>query len=178
MTRIGIDATSLSKTGKGVSTYQYNLVKHLAGRNDGTEYFIFLNEKNQLPELPISSNLAYIKVAAFNTMILEQYYMPRWLNKYNLDLLHTNTDRLPLLGNSRSVICVFEIPDYRIETIKHQASLYKRITDAWTSYIFPFSMQKASFIITSSKSTMNDLIEQYGVDFNYVWNLIAQIKNR
>ncbi len=164
MARIGIDATSLSTTGKGVSTYQYNLIKHLAKWDDRSEYLIFLNAKNQLPELPASRNLTYVKVAALNTMILEQCHMPRWFDKYKLDLLHTNTDRLPLLGDSRTVVCVFEIPDYRIKKGKHRASLYKRITDTWTGYIFPFSMQKASFIITSSRSTMNDLIEQYDVD--------------
>ena len=163
MTRIGIDATSLSTTGKGVSTYQHNLIKHLAKQDEQTEYFIFLNGENQFPELPASPNFTYVEVSSLNTIVLEQYHMPRWFSKYKLDLLHTTTDRLPLLSNSRIVVCLFEIPDYRIEAGKHHASLYKRLTDTWTSRVFPLSMQKAAFIITSSKSTMNDLVERYNV---------------
>lgn len=164
MARIGIDATSLSTTGKGVSTYQYSLIRHLGRQDDDNDYFVFVNVKNQLPDLPVFPNYTYIAVSSLNTMVLEQYHMPRWFGKHKLDLLHTTTDRLPLLSGSRIVIYLFEIPDYRIDTVKHQASLYKRITDAWTSYVFPFSMQKAFSIITSSKSTMNDLVERYNVD--------------
>lgn len=164
MTRIGIDATSLSTTGKGVSTYQYNLIKHVAKQDEQTEYFVFLNGENQLPELPASSNFTYVEVSPFNTMILEQYHMHRWFSKHKLDLLHTTTDRIPLLCDSRIVVYLFEIPDYRIKAAKHKANLYKRTTDAWTSYIFPSSMQRASFVITSSQSTMNDLVERYNVD--------------
>lgn len=164
MTRIGIDATSLSTSGKGVSTYQLNLIKHLGLHDKQTEYFIFLNEKNQLPELPNYANYTYVKVSSFNTIVMEQCHIPKWFKKYGLHLLHTNTDRIPVLNKFNIVICVFETPDYRIKVAKAQASLYKRITDTWTSHLFPMSMRKASFIISSSQSTKNDLVEKYNIN--------------
>jgi len=164
MAKIGIDATSLSRKGKGVSRYQYNLIKYLAKHDKKNEYLIFLNAKNEVPELPDAPNYTYINVSAFNTMTLEQYHMPRWFRKYGIDLLHTTTDRLPILANGKIVVYLFEIPDYRIKLQGKHVSLYKKLSDSWTNYIFPRSTQRASFIMTSSLSTQNDLVERYNIE--------------
>ncbi|MBD3183895.1 glycosyltransferase [Candidatus Poribacteria bacterium] len=164
MTRIGIDATSLSLNGKGVSIYQYNLIKHLANQDKDTEYFIFLNARNKIPNLPNSSNFRYIKIKAVTTLFMEQLHIPWQIEHYNIDLLHTNTDRLPLISNLISVIYLFEIPDYRINKARKKYGLYKRITDKVTHKVFPISLNKAGFIITCSKNTKMDLTTKYGTN--------------
>ena len=164
MAKIAIDATSLSRRGKGVSRYQLNLIRYLTKYDKKNEYLVFLKSKNGIPELPDAPNYTYIKVLPFNTTILEQYHMPQWFRKYDIDLLHTTTDRLPLLGNGKTVVYLFEIPDYRIRLSKLQAGLYKKTTDVWTNCIFCHSMRKASFIMVSSRSTERDLREHYNID--------------
>ena len=164
MAKIGIDGTSVSLRGKGVSRYQLNLIRYLTKCNKKNEYLIFLKAKNGITELPDTPSYTYVNVSPFNTMILEQYHIPRWFRKYGIDLLHTTTDRLPILGKGKTVTYLFEIPDYRIRLSKSQVGLYKKATDAWTNCIFPHSMRKAFFVMVSSKSTERDLLEHYNID--------------
>ena len=62
MATIGLDATHLSIYGKGVARYQYNLIKGLSKLDKKNSYYVFLNKKNILPELPEQDKFHYIRI--------------------------------------------------------------------------------------------------------------------
>lgn len=165
MVTIGLDANSLSVYGKGVSRYQHNLIKGLSKIDRKNRYYIFLNKRNILPELPRQGNFNYIKVYMPKRIIWDQFQLPIIIRKYKLDIYHSSIDTLPLLGKTRFILGVIEIPDYRIELMQQSGydSLYAKLSYRYNSFFFPPSLKKARVIITSSKSTKADLIQRYNI---------------
>lgn len=170
MAVIGLDATSISVTGKGVSRYQHNLIKALAALDGRNSYYVFLDKKNILPDLPRQSNFNYIRIRLLNHIIWDQFQLPGILRKYNPDIYHTTSDTLPVLGKTKTVLYIFEIPDYRMNLMSACAgnSLYSRISYGYNKAFFPHSLSKASAIMTSSQSTKIDLVKEYAVKENKV----------
>lgn len=170
MAAIGIDATSLSVTGKGVSRYQHNLIKALAGLDRKNCYYVFLDKRNILPELPRQDNFNYVRLRLFNHIIWDQFQLPGILRKYKPDIYHTTSDTLPVLEKAKTALFIFEIPDYRIDLMSGCAgnSLYSRISYGYNKAFFPRSLRKASVIMASSRSTKNDLIKKYAVNENRI----------
>ena len=170
MAIIGIDATSLSVTGKGVSRYQHNLLIALAGLDKLNCYYIFLNKKNILPELPRQGNFHYVRIGLLNHIIWDQFQLPRILRKYKLDIYHTTSDSLPILAKTKIALFIFEIPDYRIDLMSRAGhnSLYSKISYKYNEILFPYILRKAAVIMASSQSTKTDLIRKYAVEGNKI----------
>ena len=165
MAIIGIDATSLSVTGKGVSRYQHNLIQALAALDKRNNYYVFLNKKNIIPELPRQGNFHYVGLGLLNRIIWDQFQLPRILKEYKLDIYHTTSDSLPILAKTRIALFIFEIPDYRIDLLSRAGrnSLYSKISYKYNEILFPYILRKAAVIMASSQSTKTDLIKKYAV---------------
>ena len=170
MAIIGIDATSLSVTGKGVSRYQHNLIQALAALDKRNNYYVFLNKKNIIPELPRQGNFHYVGLGLLNRIIWDQFQLPRILKEYKLDIYHTTSDSLPILAKTRIALFIFEIPDYRIDLLSRAGrnSLYSKISYKYNEILFPYILRKAAVIMASSQSTKTDLIKKYAVEGNKI----------
>lgn len=173
MATIGLDATYLSVYGKGVSRYQYNLIKSLSRLDKKNCYYVFLNKENILPDLPEQENFHYVRIYIPKRIIWDQFQVPMAAVKYKLDIYHSLIDTLPVIGKVKFVLGVFEIPDYRIE-LAHQSghnSLYARLSQGYNKLFFRSSLKKANVIITSSNSTKKDLMQRYNVGEGKIWVL-------
>ena len=171
MAVIGLDATYLSIYGKGVSRYQYNLIKSLSKLDKKNCYYVFLNKENILPELPKQDNFNYIRIYIPKRIIWDQFQLPVITKKYNLDIYHSALDTLPIFSKTNFVLFLFEIPDYRIEILSHSGriSLYSYLSYGYNKSFFRRSLRKAKIIIASSYSTKADLIQKYGIAEKKIW---------
>jgi glycosyltransferase involved in cell wall biosynthesis len=163
MAIIGLDAISLSQYGKGVSRYQYNLIKGLSKIDQKNRYYVFLNRRNILPQLPVQDNFRYVRVYIPKRIIWDQFQLPMLIKRYRLNLYHGLTETLPVLGKIKFVLSVIEIPDYRINLMRHSIydSLYARLSHAYNKFLFNPSLEKADVIIANSHNTKEDLIQRY-----------------
>lgn len=170
MAIIGLDATSLSIYGKGVSRHQHNLIKSLAKFDKKNCYYVFLNKKNNLPDLPEQENFSYVRFYIPKRIIWDQFQLPLAAGKYKLDIYHSISDTLPIFSKVKFVLFVAEIPDYRIESARKdkRISLYARLSQGYNMLFFRPSLNKAKLIIASSNSTRDDLIHRYKVDKNKI----------
>lgn len=170
MAIIGLDATSLSVYGKGVSRYQHNLIKSLSKIDKKNCYYIFLNKRNILPELPKQDNFNYLKLYMPKRIIWDQFQLPFIIKKYKLDIYHSLTETLPVLGRAKFILSVIEIPDYRIKLMRQSIydSLYSRLSHQFNKFFFYHSLKKANVIIANSNSTKKDLIQRYNVNENKI----------
>lgn len=166
MAVIGLDVTHLSLTGKGVSRYQHNIIKNLAKLDKKNCYYIFLNKRYTLPSLPTQENFHYISIYKPMQIIWDQFQLPLLIRKYRLDIFHSTSDTLPLLGRVKFALFLFEIPDYRIELMRRSGriSLYTRLSQSYNRFFFRKSLNKAGIIMASSRSTKTDLIRKYGIE--------------
>lgn len=164
MADIGIDATPVSIQGKGVSRRILEFLRALSGILNSHRYFIFVNSNTGLPMLPSAANFNYVPLPFPASIVWEQFYLPRLVKKYKLDILHTPYDRLPLFTECPVIAHLPEIPDYRRLYRQPQVSaIYPQISELITKFVFPFSLKKAANIIVSSKSTQNDLMAKYKI---------------
>ncbi|MCX5704025.1 MAG: glycosyltransferase family 1 protein, partial [Candidatus Omnitrophica bacterium] len=166
MAIIGLDATYLSIYGKGASRHQYNLIKSLSKLDKKNCYYVFLNRKNILPDLPSQENFYYVRICIPKRIIWDQFQLPFIIMKYKLDIYYSLNDTLPFFGRGKFVLFLFEIPDYRIELARHSGNnfLYARLSQGYNRLFFRPSLRKAKVIIASSNSKKNDLIERYNVN--------------
>ena len=180
MPRIGIDATNLSLYGKGVSRFQQSLIQELANRDNEHEFYIFINARSTNPTLPQGPNLHYVKLFFPAAIIWEQLQMTWVVKRFRLDLMQTTTDRLPLLGNGKFVLYLFEIPSYRIDYARQlspRIGMYRNFSDLYTHLLFPHSLKKASLVVTSSNNTKRDVETHFGIDGDKVQVVYAAADN-
>lgn len=166
MAVIGLDATSVSLYGKGLSRYQYNLIHSLAKWDRNNCYYIFLNKNNSIPPLPRQDNFHYVKIYMPIRIIWDQFQLPVIMRKYRLDIYHACFETLPLSVGNKLIIYLFEIPDYRINSVSRGpgSSLYAWVSQRYIISFFRLSIRKARLVITSSQSTKKDLIQKYFLD--------------
>ena len=166
MARIGIDATSVGPSGKGIARYQKNIVRWLGQLDRSHEYFIFHTALGRaLTELTYP-NYHFIRVPFCSSLVWDQIELPWFAQKYDLDLVHTAYDRLPLLSKVPFVIYLFEIPTYRIALCRRlnvRYRWYQRYAEAYNASNFPYALRKAALIVTSSEFTKRDLMDQFSV---------------
>ena len=163
MRKIGVDAIHLSDTGKGNSRVEAGFINELAKHAAPFEFYIFLNSSSRITDLPQGNHIKYIRIKIFNFITWEQIQLPLNLLRYQIDLLHTCSDRIPLLFRKPIVLYLGEIPDYRYHADRRTASLYKTASGGLTKFFFPYSVQMARKILVPSRSTQSDLLKLYSI---------------
>jgi glycosyltransferase involved in cell wall biosynthesis len=163
---IGLDATHLCVNGKGLSRYQYNLIKGLARLDKKNCYYVFLNKKNPLPEFPKQDNFHYVRIYIPNRIIWDQFQLPIFSMAYRLDIYHSSIETLPFFGKGKFVLYLFEIPHRRIKLLEHKSSnsLYAQLSHWYNKILFRPSLRRARIIMVSSENTKKDLIQGYNVE--------------
>ena len=165
MALIGLEATSISLYGKGVSRYQYGLIKGLCRLDKKNTYFVLLNKDNPLPQLPREDNFQYVYLSVSKRIAWDQFQLPAIIKKYNPDIYHTTADTIPLFCKNKFLLYLFEIPDHRIALLRRCPgnSVYAWVSQSYSKFLFPKSLKKAAIITAGSLSTKNDLIARYKI---------------
>ena len=149
MARLGIDATSVSPRGKGISRVQRRTVEALRalGRH---ELVVFARHPAELGDA--------VAVDERPTLRWEQLGMPRALRRHGLDAMLTWTERLPVAGGGRYLVWLFEPPTHRIRQNRLAgAPAYQRASDAVTSTLWRRSLRRAAHVFAGSRATAEAL---------------------
>ena len=151
MVRLGIDATSVSAGGKGMSRVQRGIVEALreVGRH---ELVVFARHPEELA--------GAIPVTMRPSLRWEQLGLPRAVREHELDALLTWTERLPLRGRGRYIVWLFEPPTHRIRQNRLVgASTYQRGSDVVTLALWKSSLRRAALVLTGSNATRDAIRE-------------------
>lgn len=166
MARIGIDATSISLNGKGVSKYQRNMIASLSELGSDHDYYVFLNETFRDSSFIANQNWHFIFVPIWKALLWEQFQIPCWIAKLKLDLMQLTSERFPFLSNIPTALYLFENPRDRyrlLDTCDGKRRIYDQVAGWLTTVLFPKSLSRASCICVSSESTKKNLLEQFQV---------------
>ena len=148
MTRIAVDATSISSAGKGISRVQLGTVHALAalGRHELVAYV------SEDVELAVPT----VRVRRRPALWWEQVGLRR--AAHDADAVLTWTDRLPLGGGGRFVIWLFELPTHRIALNRErEAGAYQRASDLATQLLWGPSLRRAARVLAGSEATATEL---------------------
>ncbi|MDX6506932.1 MAG: hypothetical protein QOG06_1576 [Gaiellaceae bacterium] len=148
MSRVAVDATSVSPRGKGISRVQRETVRALAALGR-PELVAYVAEDVEL-EVPT------VRVRRRPALFWEQVGLRRAAG--GADAVLTWTDRLPLGGHGRFVVWLFELPLSRIELNRRQgAGPYQRASDVLTERLWRPSLRRAARVLAGSETTAAQL---------------------
>ena len=148
MTRIAIDATSISAAGKGISRVQLGTLRALASL-DRYDLVAYVSEDIRL-------EVQTVRVRRRPALWWEQVGLRRAAR--DPDVVLTWTDRLPLGGGGRFVIWLFELPTHRIALNRERrAGAYQRGSDLVTQQLWSRSLRRATRVLAGSESTASEL---------------------
>lgn len=164
MARIGINATAISPSGKGVSNYQKNIIEALSELNSNHEYFVFLDRAYQVPFSILKQNWHLISVPIWNHFFWEQFQLPYFARKFKLDLFHSTSDRSSVLLHIPLILFLFESPHYRYGLTNGKSNVYRRISERLSLSMFPQSLKQTECVLVSSDSTRKDLVERFQIE--------------
>lgn len=163
MALVGIDAIHVSRRGKGISRLQHSLIDAVAAEPRGHRFQVFVNGREDLPELPSVPHVRYVRVHPPNLLTWELFQLPMLARRHRLALVQTMSDRLPLWGGVSFLMFLSEVPDYRWDMARANGSLYQRASDGVTRLLFKRSLARAAVIVVPSQFTRSDLLQKYPV---------------
>jgi glycosyltransferase involved in cell wall biosynthesis len=159
--RVAVDAAQLGVRGKGIARYLIEILPELALAAGELEVVVLTPDEVQLP--PGAEALARCGIQSRPAIVWEQIRLPRLAKSAGFGLLHTLTDRLPIVGSPPSVVYLFEDPRYRVSAAHTTAGLKKKAADSLTTTLFPRTLQRADLILAGSESTRRDVLAR-GID--------------
>lgn len=162
--RLVVDATPIRARNKGLGIFLRMLLDEFEKSppwNLVTVYIdaSYFEEASRLwPRLPLA------KVVSSPAVRWEQVTLPRLLGRAAGVLLFTGKDRVAPSLAERTIMYLFEIPDYRIAAARNNgAGIYSRLSDAYNLWNFRRVARRIGRFVVSSASTRDDLIRAYGV---------------
>ena len=165
--RIGIDARMYEAT--GIGTYLKNLIANLSQIDRTNQYFIFMLSRD-FDKVNLPQNFKKIKADYHWYSFGEQIFFPNLIKKTNVDIMHFPHFNAPVFYKGKFVVT---IQDLILTLYPSSAGWFKR-------KIYNFALKrvvnKASFIITTSRNTKNDLIKYFSINLQKI-NVIPLASN-
>lgn len=156
--RIGVDATSVSPAGKGISRVQAKAVELVAGLGQAYEVVAYIRGSAAAVSLAGAGAKQVVDLGPGRALAWEQVGMPRRFARDGLAVLLTTTDRLPLWGRGRYIVWLFELPIHRIEHNRRQrVRTYERLSDLITLAVWKRSLRRAAVLVAASQATAAEL---------------------
>ncbi len=161
--QFAIDATPILPDRKGLGIFLERVIDHIHLKFSASPLIYvdkcFLSEaKKRWPSLKFCS------VLAKPSSLWEKYWLPRQIRKDKVSVLFTGRDRTLLEPICRTIVYLFEVPDYRQSALLNgNASWYDKISIRISQRQFQKVTRSVTKFITSSFSTQGDLEFRYGV---------------
>lgn len=161
-----IDATPILPGRKGLGIFLEQMIDqiHLKFSTSPLIYVdtcFFSEAKKRWP------SLTFRPVWAKPSSFWEKYWLPGRVRKDKISVLFTGRDRTSLEPLCRTIVYLFEVPDYRQRALLNgNASWYEKISIQVSQKQFQKAAQSVTKFVTSSFSTQNDLKSRYGIAEN------------
>jgi glycosyltransferase involved in cell wall biosynthesis len=154
--RLGFDATSLTKAGKGIARSQRELLRAAAAHELVDELDIFIPLEPDEAALPVRDGWRYHRVPTSPMIAWEQLWRPRLARRLKLDVVLTSSERAALWG-PHEVAYVYEHPKHRAQRAREVGVGFRqRAVDDLTLVLFALAGRRAT-IVAASQSTARDV---------------------
>ncbi len=158
--RVGLDLVGVPPRKTGIRRYAGSLTRALALQDARAQYFAF-GGNHILDELGEASNITRVECSSAGRSgrrLAEQLSLPGRLKRYNLDLVHSVNNTLPVLSRLPSVVTVHDLTFFRLS-----AQRFEKQKTAYYRIFVPMSLRHATRIICVSSNTARDLALAYGI---------------
>jgi glycosyltransferase involved in cell wall biosynthesis len=161
-THIGVNAHLLSLAegyrSAGITSYIFNLLRHLPETATGMEYTVFLSEKRYRGAPGLRLQVSRLPTSRPAVRILwEQALLPWVARREGIDLLHNMAFVGPLAGG-----CPFVVTVHDLSFLFFPRS-FRSLRRSYLQVFARMSVRRARRIIAVSESTKRDLVEIYDI---------------
>lgn len=148
--RIGIEAQRIFRKKKhGMDMVALELIKQLQIIDTVNEYFIFVNNVEDIDVLPKTSNFNIVQVKASPYPVWEQYYLPKVVKEYQIDVLHCTSNTAPINLSVPLILTLHDII-YLEKWNFTQGTSYQIVGNLYRRWNVPIVVKKAKHILTVS----------------------------
>lgn len=149
--RIGIEAQRIFRKKKhGMDIVALELIKALQLIDTGNQYFIFV-QKGEDHCLNETRNFKIIEVPGITYADWEQIFLPLYVKKHKVDVLHCTSNTAPVFCSAPTIITLHDIIFLENKTSKdHLFNWYQELGRIYRKYLVPVSLKKTKRIITVS----------------------------
>lgn len=148
--RIGFDATSLTREGKGLARFQAEFLRFCKER-----LTVFVPE--DVDESLTPPGFDYVRVKTRPMLRWEQLHRPRLARKLGLDVVLHLSERVSLFGPPQ-VVYLYEHPRHRARRNREVgAPLRQRVVDAVTLALFRIGVRRAAVVLCASETTRREV---------------------
>lgn len=160
--RIGIEAQRIFRKKKhGMDMVALELIRALGELHTTHEFFIFVNETEDIACLKPAANFQIIPLKPAPYPIWEQWHLPRAAKKYKLDLLHCTSNTAPVFLSVPLVLTLHDI--IYLEKINlNQGTAYQKFGNIYRKLNVPMIVNKAHPILTVSNFENKRITEHFG----------------
>lgn len=162
--KIGIDSRLLERKMTGIGRYLLNILNYLPECDSQNDYYLFSYgglHQYKRDKIKSISTINFTPQGILQKIISPfwlTFILPRFLNRYNIDLYFSPNHFLPLQKiRAKSIIVVHDI-FHKIN--KNYHPLYYRI---YVDLFLPRAIKNSDLIITISESSKKDIIHFYNV---------------
>jgi len=149
------------KNTRGIGRYIQELISALEKIDQQNEYYIFLREENFKEYLPKNKNFHKVLAPWRWYSLAEQYYMPKLLYKYDLDLVHFPHFNVPYFFKGNYVVTIHDLIlwfDSQVPATTLGPLLYKLKKFAY-KILLKKILKRSQQIIVPTKYTKNDILK-------------------
>jgi glycosyltransferase involved in cell wall biosynthesis len=155
--RIGFDATSLTREGKGLGRFQAEFLRVVAGLSGSEPQSLTVFVPDDVERDACPPGFDYVHVRARPMLRWEQLHRPRLARRLGLDVVFHLSERAALWGPPQ-VVYVYEHPRHRARLNREiRAPLRQRAVDAVTLALFRLSIARAAEVLVASHATRADV---------------------
>ena len=149
--RIGIEAQRIFRKKKhGMDIVALELIKALQLIDHNNEYFIFV-QKGEDQCLIETANFKIIEVPGLTYADWEQFFLPIYVKKHKVDVLHCTSNTAPVFCSAPTIITLHDIIFLENKTSKdHLFNLYQELGRVYRKYVVPVNLKHTKRIITVS----------------------------
>ncbi len=186
MKTIGIDARFMLRPLRGIPLYVARLCEFLPEVGKDYMFYYFINKgfehndcpDNYLPRLEEiqkrHDNVRIIICDHDAEVVWEQFYLPRLITKYRINLLHTPGNRICFFPGVPTVVTIHDVIEYLLLFKRFAANLSKFKTNMcmhfynsrmaayiWSTY--KIALRRASHVITVSHYSASDIVKYFKI---------------
>jgi glycosyltransferase involved in cell wall biosynthesis len=159
--RIGIVAFPFDKGKSGLWNYIKSIIENISKLDDKNKYYIFtyykfnIHKKN-FKQILFKSN--WVNNPTVN-MLWHQTFLPYFVKKYKIDLLHlpAGNRRLVLFKNCKIITTVHDLSQFNV---KEKYDVFRML---YVKRILPLLTKKINKIISVSKNTKKDVVKYWKI---------------
>jgi len=165
--KIGIDARFYNES--GVGRYLRNLISNLKVLDKDNQYYIFLLPKD-LDQFIESSNFQKVCADFKWYGFAEQFIMPKFFKKYNLDLVHIPHFNVPIFYSGKFVVTIHDLI-HQHHAMRRATTLDPvtfRVKQLGYRRVFKSAVTKAQKILVPSKFVAKLLMEEWNINHDKI----------